>query len=336
MPHYTEKAQTALALLAKNAKDKKIVVVGDIMLDQFLYGDVERISPEAPVPVVEIKRETFHLGGAANVVRNLSALGANVDLVGVIGDDAWADTMRDLLAKTNTGCEGLVVDASRPTAKKTRIIAQHQQVVRFDREDRTPFNDEIVEQLAASLTQALTGADAVIVSDYGKGTVCDPVMEVVRNVAIARGLPVAVDPKPLNFKRYREVGVITPNAKETEAMSGLSPVTDEGAEAAGKHLMEELGTRSILVTRGENGMTLVERSGEVTHIPTRAKDVFDVTGAGDTSISVFTLAWACGATLAEAACISNSAGGFVVGKLGTAVVTLKELGDALQAEHADS
>jgi D-beta-D-heptose 7-phosphate kinase/D-beta-D-heptose 1-phosphate adenosyltransferase len=333
MPQYTDKAKTALALMTENAKDKKIVVVGDVMLDQFLYGAVERISPEAPVPVVEVKRETFHLGGAANVVRNLSALGAKVDLVGVIGDDAWADSMRDLLAKTNSGCDGLVTDPSRPTAKKTRIIAQHQQVVRFDREDRRALDGDVIERVTASLTDKLEGADAVIVSDYGKGMICDQVMEVVRKIAIARGLPVAVDPKPVNFQRYREVGVITPNAKETQEMSGISPVSDEGAEAAGRHLMKELGTRSILVTRGENGMTLVEQGGGVTHIHTRAKDVFDVSGAGDTSISVFTLAWACGSTLAQAACISNSAGGIVVGKLGTAVVTLEELGDSLNEEH---
>lgn len=333
MTLHTELANKALAAMTENARNKRVVVVGDVMLDQFLYGEVERISPEAPVPVVEVKSETFHLGGAANVVRNLSALGAQVDLVGVIGDDAWAESVRALLSKANACSEGLVVDASRPTAKKTRVIAQHQQVVRFDREDRSALDEEVMERLIATLAKRLEGADAVIVSDYGKGIICDPVMEVVRELAIARNLPVAVDPKPVNISRYRGVGVITPNAKETEQMSGFCPASDEGAMAAGKHLMEELSTRSMLVTRGENGMTLVEAGGGVTHIPTLAKEVFDVSGAGDTSISVFTLAWACGAELAASACISNRAAGIVVGKLGTATVTIDELAESLSEEN---
>lgn len=303
----------------------RVAVVGDVILDRFLYGVVERISPEAPVPVVDITRDEFRLGGAANVVRNLQALGVVVEMVGVVGDDLGAERLRERMEIRGARDAGLVVDASRPTAVKTRVIAQHQQMVRFDLEARRPYEDAVIERLKERLIDAVAVADAIIVSDYGKGVVTEAVMAPLRRMAAERGLIVSVDPKPQNKALYRGMGVMTPNAKETEAMCGFSVATDEDAERAGHALMEELSTRAMLVTRGEKGMTLVQANGDVHHIETRAKDVFDVTGAGDTAISVFTLAWAAGCDLVHAARLANLAGSIVVGKLGTAVVTPEEL-----------
>jgi D-beta-D-heptose 7-phosphate kinase/D-beta-D-heptose 1-phosphate adenosyltransferase len=303
----------------------RVAVVGDVILDRFLYGSVERISPEAPVPVVDVREDVYRLGGAANVVRNLHALGADVSMVGVVGDDDDADNLRERLQLHGSHDTGLVIDAARPTAVKTRVIAQHQQVVRFDKEDRNPLSDEVVGRLLERMNEAIDGADAVIVSDYGKGVVTERIMAPLRQRAQEKGLIVAVDPKPQNIDRYRGMGAMTPNAKETEAMCGINVMADADAERAGRALMEKLETRAMLITRGEKGMTLVQADGDTHHIPTRARDVFDVTGAGDTAISMLTLAWAAGCDLIHAAELANRASGIVVGKLGTAVVTPEEL-----------
>jgi D-beta-D-heptose 7-phosphate kinase/D-beta-D-heptose 1-phosphate adenosyltransferase len=312
-------------LLARMAKSK-VVVVGDVILDRFVYGTVERISPEAPVPVVDVQHTARVLGGAANVVRNLRSLGADALLVGVVGADGPARTLHRLLEKDGASSEGLVEVHGRQTAVKTRIIAQKQQVVRFDRESKGALPGETAGRLGDAVARALKGAHAVIVSDYGKGVVSAELMAQLAAHTTEAGIPLAVDPKPQNRALYHGVGIITPNVKETEAMCALSVSTDAEAEAAGFALLRKLDTRAILVTRGEKGMTLVERGKKkAVHIPTRARDVFDVTGAGDTAISVLTLAWAAGADLATAAMLANCAGGVVVGKLGTAVVSPEEL-----------
>lgn len=318
-------ARAALARLTGRRSPVRVAVVGDVVLDQFVYGAVERISPEAPVPVVEVEREVYLLGGAANVVHNLRALGAEVALLGVVGADPMAERIRRELADLGIESGGLVTAEDRPTALKTRVIAQHQQVVRFDREKRGPLSAAAVTELGERVAAAVQAADAVVVSDYGKGVVTRALMESLLGAARARGVLVAVDPKPPNAESYRGVDVVTPNTKETEAMTGREARTDEQAVLAGQALLERLEARAILVTRGDRGMTLVEEGGNVTRIPARARDVFDVTGAGDTTIAVLTLARAADASLREAACLANLAAGLVVGKLGTAVVAVEEL-----------
>lgn len=318
-------AREALDRLEARPAPVRVAVVGDVMLDQFLYGAVERISPEAPVPVVEVEREVFRLGGAANVVHNLRALGADVELFGVVGQDALAGQIRDELGRLGVAAGGVLEAPDRPTAVKTRVIAQHQQVVRFDRERRGPLPAEVLGALRETLVARLARLDAVIVSDYGKGVVSPGLMGPLVTGARRAGVLLAVDPKPGNAGQYRGVTVLTPNTKETEAMTGVPARSDEEAVEAGRRLLAELDAQAILVTRGDRGMTLVEVSGRVAHIPTRARDVFDVTGAGDTAISVLALAWAAGAPPFEAACLANLAAGIVVGKLGTAVATMDEL-----------
>lgn len=327
----SEHALRALKLVKEKSGGVKILVVGDVMLDRFLYGSVERISPEAPVPVVDVDREVSRPGGASNVVLNLLALGAKASLVGVVGSDRYADELSSLLKNSGLSGENLVADPSRTTSVKTRVIAQHQQMVRFDREDRSPLSHKITGELCGHIAEAARSAQAVIISDYGKTVVRPEVMEAVAKT----GLSAAVDPKPQNAAFYKGAAVITPNTRETELLSGIRPSTDEAAHRAGLALMEKLSVRSVLVTRGEKGMTLVGEEGAAHHIPTKSRDVFDVTGAGDTSISVYTLALAVGATPVEAASLANLAGGIVVGKLGTATVTVAELEKTLENDRRE-
>jgi D-beta-D-heptose 7-phosphate kinase/D-beta-D-heptose 1-phosphate adenosyltransferase len=311
-------------------------VVGDVVLDQFLYGAVDRISPEAPVPVVDVEREVYRLGGAANVVHNIAALGCGVEVFGVVGADASAERLREKLDGLGAGQGGLLEVADRPTAIKTRVIAQHQQVVRFDRESRHPLDSELARQLLDRFGDRVRGLDAVIVSDYGKGVVGPGLMAGLVEACRKAGIALAVDPKPVNAALYRGVGVMTPNAKETEALVGFPVASDDEAVRAGEALLERFAGEAMLVTRGERGMTLVERGREAVHIGTQARDVFDVTGAGDTTISVLMLARSAGCSFREAACLANAAAGLVVGKLGTAVVSLRELGAAVGAPHPEA
>ncbi|MBI5015097.1 MAG: D-glycero-beta-D-manno-heptose-7-phosphate kinase [Deltaproteobacteria bacterium] len=323
-------SRAAVERLLDRFAQMRVGVLGDVMLDQFVYGKVERISPEAPVPVVEVEREVFHLGGAANVVHNLRSLGASVDLVGVLGEDDMAAVVKAHLAALGVMTDGLVAVPGRPTALKTRVIAQHQQVVRFDREHKNPLPADVVAALGQCVEACVPKLRAVIVSDYGKGVVGPEVMETLLAAAGRHGVWVFVDPKPPNVALYRGVDVVTPNLKETEEMTGRRARTDDEAVAAGRALRDRLGARAILVTRGERGMTLVTEDEAPTHIPTHARDVFDVTGAGDTAISTLALAWAAGAPLTEAAQLANVAAGIVVGKLGTAAVSAAECLDALE------
>ncbi len=324
-------ARSALRRTVARAPALRVVVVGDVMLDRFLYGQVERISPEAPVPVVAVEREVERLGGAANVTHNLRSLGVSTALVGVVGDDPEGAHLREQLRALGVDAEGLATAPGRPTAVKTRVIARHQQVVRFDREFLEVLGEEHRLALQAGLERVVRGADAVIVSDYGKGVVGPALMEVLRG--LENGAPVLVDPKPGNAACYRGAAVVTPNAREAAALAGLPVGSDAEAEAAGREIIARLGVGAVLVTRGEWGMSLVESGGAATHIPTRAKEVFDVTGAGDTTIAVFAVARAAGASLVEAACLANLAAGIVVGKLGTAAVTAEELADAAQGDR---
>lgn len=294
------------------------------MLDQFVWGSVRRISPEAPVPVVEVTRETTHLGGAANVAHNLWALGGAPQVIGVVGDDHPGRLLDQELRRLHPE-PGLINDEARPTTVKTRIIAHHQQVCRTDRESDVALGDRAGRAVMAAVDRWLADADGIIVSDYAKGVISGPLMQHVMRRARTGGLFVCVDPKVRNFGWYRGATVITPNQHEAEAVAGVA-IRDEGSlRAAGKKILLQTGCRYLLITRGEAGMALFLSPSQVIHIPAVAREVFDVTGAGDTVIATLAMGLAHGAAIADAARLSNFAAGIVVGKLGTASVTAEEL-----------
>lgn len=308
-----------------------ILVVGDLMVDRFVRGSVHRLSPEAPVPVVDVQQEDFMPGGAGNVASNIAQLGGKVSLVSVVGRDTEADGLLSALRERRIEVDSVVDDPSRPTILKTRVLAGHQQVVRFDRESRAPLSADVAAQVLGRVKGLLPSVKGVIVSDYGKGIVSTAFLNGFLPLARRLGKFVAVDPKIEHFQRYRGVDCITPNLKEAaEGMRALPPKTDAEVDALGRAILKRLKSRSVLITRSERGMSLFESSGKITHIPSLAKEVFDVTGAGDTVISVFSLALAAGCSYPQAAFISNAAAGVVVGKLGTATCSLDELRRAVR------
>ncbi|HAM36804.1 MAG TPA: D-glycero-beta-D-manno-heptose-7-phosphate kinase [Elusimicrobia bacterium] len=312
----------------------RILVVGDIMLDQFIRGTVSRISPEAPVPVVQVRGESFVPGGAGNVAHNLGALGARVEIVSVAGDDPAGRRLSDDFSAQRIETGRIVIDPQRVTSQKCRVIAEHQQVVRYDRETPQPLSKDVENGVINSITAALPDAQGVILSDYGKGVITPRILKTTIAHARRRGIPVTVDPKVEHFGLYRGVDCITPNTAEAWAGMGLPPQSGEKPlTELGWAIRRRLLARSVLITRGPDGMSLFEPDGRLTHIPTRAREVFDVTGAGDTVISVLTLSLAVGADIRDAAYISNYAAGIVVGKLGTAVATMAELREALCARE---
>lgn len=304
---------------------KRIVVLGDVMLDEFIWGRVRRISPEAPVPVVEVERQTLALGGAGNVVSNLVALGAAPSPIGVVGDDIDAERLRYAFRNLQVDVGGLVADGSRPTTVKTRIIAHNQQVVRADRESRAAITGVIEDLVVARFETEIETADAVVVSDYSKGLLTGPLLARTLGAARKRGLIVCLDPKLRSFTHYQPITVITPNNQEAAEAAGI-PIEDEASlTQAGRMLLASIDCRAVLVTRGEEGMSLFMDGGRVTHIPTVAREVYDVTGAGDTVIATLALALAAGASLEEAAVLANHAAGVVVAKVGTASLSREEL-----------
>ena len=311
--------------LTREFEGKRIVVMGDLMLDEFIWSRVRRISPEAPVPVVEVERQTLALGGAGNVVSNLVALGARPTPVGVVGDDGDAERMRSRFRDLNVNTNSLVVDPARPTTLKTRVIAHNQQVVRADRESRAPISSEIEDGVIARFQSEIETADAVVVSDYNKGLLTARVLAGTLKKARERGVMICLDPKLRNFAHYQPVTVITPNHQEAAEAASLVIEDEPSLVEAGRRLLDSIDCRAVLITRGEEGMTLFTDGGEVTHIPTVAREVYDVTGAGDTVIATLALALASNASLAEAAMLANHAAGVVVGKVGTATVTRDEL-----------
>jgi D-beta-D-heptose 7-phosphate kinase/D-beta-D-heptose 1-phosphate adenosyltransferase len=309
-------------------KGKKILIIGDIILDRYIFGRVNRISPEAPVPIVEVQSESFLLGGATNVANNIVALGGGASIAGIIGKDTAGKVLKELLEEKIINTKGLIED-SRPTSIKTRIIAHNQQVVRFDREDKKRLEGKCLANLLNYLKMAVQEHDAVIVSDYKKGVVSSSLINAIVKYAKQRDIFIAVDPKVGHFHFYKNISLITPNVMEASQGSGVDIKDEKSLYKAGKILMNRLSCRSVLITRGEEGMSLFEKETakdiSVTHIPTAAKKVFDVTGAGDTVIAVFTLARAAGARSSDAAIIANHAAGIVVGEVGTAVVTPEAL-----------
>ncbi|MEP7342709.1 MAG: D-glycero-beta-D-manno-heptose-7-phosphate kinase [Acidobacteriota bacterium] len=306
-----------------------LVVLGDLMLDEFIWGEVRRISPEAPVPVVEVKRESWHLGGAGNVVSNLRDLGAQALPIGIVGDDDAGRAMRRKFTECGAGVDGLIVDASRPTTRKTRIVAHNQQMVRADREDCSPISAGIEERIIAAFHTALADSDAVVISDYDKGLLTPRLLEIVIASTHAQGKIVCLDPKIKNFPGYRQVDVVTPNQPEAERASGIEIVDDESLIAAAQRIRQMLDCSNVLITRGEHGMSLLDALDKLSNIPTVAREVYDVTGAGDTVIATLALSMAAGATILDAAIIANYAAGIVVGKVGTATVSQAELRQAL-------
>ncbi|MFZ5906422.1 MAG: D-glycero-beta-D-manno-heptose-7-phosphate kinase [Nitrospirota bacterium] len=304
-------------------KKKRILVVGDIILDRYIWGKVSRISPEAPVPVVEVTDEDFLLGGASNVAHNIVSLGGGVTLAGVAGNDRGGEILRKMLDEKNIQHEG-VLWTSRPTTMKTRVIAHSQQVVRFDREEKNKVDGKLSARLMRHLQQAVPAHDAVIISDYRKGVVTSELVREIMRLARPRGIFVSVDPKVGHFHCYRHVSLITPNLQEAAAASGTEIRDEKSLMNAGRALLKKLPCGAVLITRGEHGMSLFTKDKAV-HIPTVAKNVYDVTGAGDTVIAVFTLAHASGAGLEKAAVIANHAAGIVVGEVGTAVITPEQL-----------
>ncbi|PKN64626.1 MAG: D-glycero-beta-D-manno-heptose-7-phosphate kinase [Deltaproteobacteria bacterium HGW-Deltaproteobacteria-15] len=301
-----------------------ILVVGDIILDEYIWGDVNRISPEAPVPVVEVRDETKMLGGAANVVSNIASLGGKAVLCGITGSDDTAREIENRIRSLGFSTGGILAEAGRVTSIKTRIVAHNQQVVRYDRESRRDIRSETAKRLL-KIAERYSGVDGVIVSDYGKGVVSGSLMRGLRSLLRKRGAVFAVDPKTGNFEYYRGVDVITPNHHEAGAFCGFRIHDEKTLIKAGRHMLKELNCRSVLITQGRDGMTLFENGGEISHIPTVARKVFDVTGAGDTVISTFCLGLASGMDLKSAAIISNMAAGIVVGEVGTSTVKAEEL-----------
>ena len=324
--------KTRAAEILQALRDRYVVVLGDIMLDEFVWGDVTRISPEAPVPVVDVRRESIHLGGAANVLANLVALGARGSVVGVIGNDLAGQRLRMSLHDLGTPDDCLIVDDSRPSTTKTRIVAHSQLVVRADRESRAAVNANIAAEIVSRLKEELKRADAFVVSDYDKGVVTAMILKAILPAAYER-VPVLIDPKLRNFNFYRPATLVTPNHLEALRMGNTEDQSDDGSHRAAKVIREKLGCDAVLITRGDRGMMLLESDGQPVYVETAAREVYDVTGAGDTVIAALAAGLASGATILEAASLANHAAGIVVGKVGTATATADELLETFAADE---
>lgn len=328
---------STLANIVKRFDKKRIMVVGDLLLDQLIYGEVSRISPEAPVPVVWVTEDDhYRPGGSCNVASNLAKLGAEVLLVGIVGEDAYAEILKEELDERNISIGGLVTDRSRPTIRKTRVFARHQkhqrqQVVRIDREKVDPVSGKCFKKMEDYIRLNLKDVDAIIIEDYGKGVVTPELINIVKK-AKRLGKLVAVDPKENHFKYYKGVSVITPNHYEAAKAVGFSMDTDEALKKGGEQLLKKYNTDVILITLGEKGMVVFEKGKPHKKIPTLAQEVFDVSGAGDTVIAIYTLAAVSGASPVSSAHIANCAAGIVVGKIGPEVVSKVELLSRLRLE----
>jgi len=316
-----------LQSLFERFSGKKILVIGDIILDRYIFGKVSRISPEAPVPVVEVYEESYRLGGAANVANNIISLGGQAYISGIIGKGAAGRIIKDLLEEKGIQIDFLFED-SRKTTVKTRIIGGNQQIVRFDIEDRRRLEGKGKELFLSMIKGSLKEFDSVIVSDYKKGVVSEELFRILVKEKKERGFFVSVDPKVGHFRLYKEVSLITPNLVEASHGAEIEIKDEKTLIKAGQNLLKKLSCQSVLITRGEEGMSLFEQKNthvNITHLPTVAKKVFDVTGAGDTVIATITLAHVAGADLVEAAKIANVAAGIVVAKVGTATASQSEI-----------
>lgn len=321
-----------LKKIIKKFDELSLLVVGDLMLDEFIWGTVSRISPEAPVPVVWANSESFMPGGASNVANNVRALGAEVYLLGVVGDDAPGHILLDELKKRNINIRGVIHDSKRPTTLKTRVIAHHQQVVRIDKEMCDDIDNDIVERILTSAKEVIKKIDAIIIEDYGKGMIAPRLIKELIQLARRRKKIITIDPKENHFPFYKNATAITPNHYEAAKAIGMQASDKTPVEEIGRKLLSKLNSEAVIITLGEDGMCVFEKSGRMARIPTVAQDVYDVSGAGDTVISAYTLAMASGARNIEAAHIANCAAGIVVGKIGIAVATREELIDKIKRE----
>jgi D-beta-D-heptose 7-phosphate kinase/D-beta-D-heptose 1-phosphate adenosyltransferase len=297
-----------------------VLVLGDVIVDHYIWGKVKRISPEAPVPVVEVSEENLRLGGAANVAHNIASLGGKVFISGVVGKDGMGEVLLSKMREKGINTEGIVIDSQRPTIVKTRVIAHNQQVVRFDREIKSDVSGKTRSSILKYVKERLPEIKAVIISDYCKGVITKSFVKGLLG-SVGTGVFVAVDPKVGHFDYYKDVSIITPNIDEASAGSGIEITDDKSLVTAGRILLKKTRCKAVLITRGSKGMTIFDSAGKEIHIPTFARDVYDVTGAGDTVIAAFTLCHAAGAGLKDAAIFANHAAGAVVGEVGTAVVT---------------
>jgi D-glycero-beta-D-manno-heptose-7-phosphate kinase len=306
-----------------------VLVVGDLILDHYIWGKVSRISPEAPVPVVHVDSESLQLGGAANVYNNILSLGGQADICGVVGADEGGRRLLKELGVRRHGRGGVIIDAERPTTRKTRVIAHNQQVVRFDVEQRSELKASLQRRIVRYVESRLREIACLVVSDYAKGVVTAALMAELIRLTTTRRIPIVVDPKVEHFSYYKGVTVITPNHLEAGQAAGIHADDDGAMNHAGETIRQRLGCQSVLVTRGEKGMSLFQSDGTSFHIPTMARQVYDVTGAGDTVIGTLALALATGASIREGAVLANQAAGIVVGMVGTATVTARQLTEAI-------
>ncbi|MFC1839963.1 D-glycero-beta-D-manno-heptose-7-phosphate kinase [Thermodesulfobacteriota bacterium] len=308
----------------------RILVIGDIILDEYVWGDVSRISPEAPVPVVNIMDETRRLGGAANVLNNIISLGGQAILCGVTGDDESGKYITEQIENSGITPEGIITDQSRCTSVKTRVIAHNQQVVRFDRETKKPAGPDIIKKLKKTIKDNLKKIDAIIIADYGKGVISSKLIRAIKKLISGTGIILAVDPKIENFKYYQEVDIVTPNHHEAGSFCRFEITDEESLIRAGNYILDKIKCKSVLITQGKDGMTLFEAGSNPSHIPTVAMKVFDVSGAGDTVISALSMGLAAGMNRQSAALISNFASGIVVGEVGTSTVSAEDLKTAIR------
>ena len=317
--------------IISNFAEAKVLVVGDLILDEFLWGDVSRISPEAPVPVVWVKRESFMPGGASNVANNLKSLRANTFIAGVIGDDERGAILKGELEQKGIDTRGIVADTSRPTTLKTRVVAHHQQVVRIDKESVNPLSDAVISRIISYTRSVIDKIDAVIIEDYGKGVITPRLLKEIVPLAKAHKKIISVDPKEENLKYYQGISLITPNNHEASKAVGFEIKDAATLKRAGAGMLKKFKCKIALITLGENGMAVFQKDKPMKQIPTVAQEVFDVSGAGDTVIACYTLALAAGADPVQAAHISNCAAGIVVGKVGIAVVSPEELVEKIKS-----
>lgn len=330
-------SQQDISSLIESFSKLRLVVIGDVMLDRFIWGNVTRISPEAPVPVVEVSRESVYPGGAANVARNITPFGGKTELIGLIGDDSEGEVLAKTLEDCHIGIDHMLVEKSFSTITKTRVVAQHQQVVRIDREKKQALTDNARNLVLNQLRNVVGEVDGIIIEDYGKGLIDNELVSSVVEIATAGDVVVTVDPNPKNPIDWKGVSTVKPNRSEAFHEAGmqdhsahLPPLEDGDLLQVGSILLKRWDSQYVLITLGEQGMILFSDGGQPYHIPTRAREVFDVSGAGDTAIAVFTMALCAGANALTAADLSNRASGVVVGKLGTAEITKEDLLKAVE------
>lgn len=320
--------------LAEQFGKKELLVIGDLMLDRFIWGDVERISPEAPVPVLRVTSESFRLGGAANVIHNVRSLGGRVTACGIVGDDAAGRRIVQELRLVGASTAGIVPDRGYQTIQKTRVIARprHQQIVRLDRENHDPIAEGCLKRLREFVLGRVHRYSGIVISDYGKGVVHEALLAAVGQLARKTNVVSVIDPKKENYSRYSFPTLVTPNKDEASQAAGLAIHDDASLIAAGRKLVKMWRAKAVLITRGPEGMSLFRSGGSITHFPTEAKEIFDVTGAGDTVVAVCALALACGARMEDAAIMANMAAGLVGDEVGTVAVPVEKLKNVIRTK----